>query len=111
MKACGLSSTYLTPSRRTFDRRLKSISTDIKERVSNMGNMFVSDDEGSVNSCTLAVDSTLIKAYKDRVWHKSSMRKGIVPYSGIDTDARWGLSHTKDGYLDTNYIWYQVPNP
>ena len=41
-----------------------------------------------------AVDSTLIKA-KGRVWHKSSMKKGIVPCPGIDTDARWGYSHTK----------------
>lgn len=24
-----------------------------------------------------------------------SMNKGIVPCSGIDTDARWGFSHTK----------------
>ena len=96
MKACGLSTSYLPPSRRTFDRRLRSISNDITERISTMGNLFVSDDEVAVNSYTLAVDSTLIKAYKDRVWHKSSMMsKGIAPYSAIDTDARWGLSHTK----------------
>jgi hypothetical protein len=94
IKACGLSTSYL-PSRRTFDRRLKSISNDIKNRISIMGNLFVSDDEVSVNSYTLAVDSTLIEAYKDTVWHKSSMSKGIAPYSAIDTDARWGLSHTK----------------
>ena len=35
-----------------------------------------------------------IKA-KGHVWHKSSMEKDIVPRSGIDTDARWGFSHTK----------------
>ena len=29
------------------------------------------------------------------VWHMSSMKKGIVPCPGIDTDARWGYSHTK----------------
>ena len=29
------------PSRRTFDRRLKTISTDIKERISTMGHLFV----------------------------------------------------------------------
>lgn len=23
------------------------------------------------------------------------MKEGIVPYSGIDTDAKWGFSHTK----------------
>ena len=32
---------------------------------------------------------------KGHVWHKSSMKKGIVPRPGIDTDARWGYSHTK----------------
>jgi Kef-type K+ transport system membrane component KefB len=32
--ACGLAT---IPSRRTFDRRLKTISTDIKERISAMG--------------------------------------------------------------------------
>ena len=41
-----------------------------------------------------AIDSTLMKA-KGHVWHKSSMKKGIVPHSGIDTGARWGYSHTK----------------
>ena len=58
-----------------------------------MGCLFVS--EGLVNPYILATDSTLIKANKGKVWHKSSMEKGIVPYSGIDTDARWGFSHTK----------------
>jgi hypothetical protein len=42
----------------------------------------------------VSLDSTLLKA-KGHVWHKSSMIKGIVPRSGIDTDARWGFSHTK----------------
>ena len=32
---------------------------------------------------------------KGPVWHKSSMKKGVVPCPGIDTDARWGYSHTK----------------
>ena len=35
------------------------------------------------------------QSQKRQVWHKSSMGKGIVPCSGIDTDARWGYSHTK----------------
>jgi len=41
------------------------------------------------------------------VAYTSSIKEGIVPYSGIDTDARWeGFSHTKGwvGYLDTNFI-------
>jgi hypothetical protein len=92
MKACGLSDVFL-PDRRTFDRRLKTVSTDIKERISAMGNLFVSED--MVNPYILAVDSTLIRANKGKVWHKSSMNKGIVPRSGIDTEAKWGFSHTK----------------
>ena len=48
-----------------------------------------------VDPSITATDSTLIKA-KGSVWHKSSMEKGIVPCpAGIDTDARWGYSHTK----------------
>ena len=87
--ACGL---IKIPSRRTFDRRLKTISTDIKQRISTIGHLFVT--EGMVDPSITAVDSTLIKA-KGSVWHKSSMKKGIVPCPSIDTDARWGYSHTK----------------
>ena len=99
--ACGLLS---IPCRRTFDRRLKTISTDIKERISAMGHLFVA--ERLTNSSITAIDSTLLKA-KGYVWHKSSMKKGVVLRSGIDTDARWGYSHTKDGFLDTNCILHR----
>ena len=46
------------------------------------------------NHSIAAVDSTLMKA-KGSVWNKSSMKKEIVPCPGIDTDVRWGYSHTK----------------
>ena len=91
MKACGLSVSYL-PSRRTFDRRLKIISTDIKERISTIGDLFVFEE--LVKPYVIAVDSALLES-KGKVWHISSMKEGIVPCSGIDTDARWGYSHTK----------------
>ena len=87
--ACGLAT---IPNRRTFDRRLKTISTDVKERISIMGYLFFV--ECMADPSITAIDSTLIKA-KGSVWHKSSMEKGIVPRSGIDTDAKWGYSHTK----------------
>ena len=87
--ACGLLS---IPCRRTFDRRPKTISTDTKERISAMGYLFVA--EGLADPTATAIDSTLLKA-KGHVWHKSSMKKGAVPRSGIDTDARWGYSHTR----------------
>jgi hypothetical protein len=57
-----------------------------------MGYLFVV--EGMVDHSITAVDSTLMKT-KGSVWHKSSMKKGVVPRSGIDTDARWGYSRTK----------------
>ena len=88
--ACGL--IKIPSSRRTFDRRLKTISIDIKQRISTMGRLFVI--EGLVDASITAIDSNLIKT-KDPVWHKSSMEKGEVPHPGIDTDARWGYSHTK----------------
>ncbi len=69
--ACGLVS---IPSRRTFDRRLKTISTDIKQRISTMGYLFVAI-EGLVDLSITAIDSALLKA-KGHVWHKSSMKKG-----------------------------------
>ncbi len=94
-RACGLSKLQL-PDRRTFDRRLKTISTDIKERISVIGYLFVS--ENIVKPYILATDSTLIKAH-GKIWHRSSMKKGIVPCSGIDTDARWGFSRTKKGWI------------
>ena len=89
MKACGLTS---LPDRRTFDRRLSTISADIKERIETMASLFVK--EKLVDPYIIAIDSTLLRA-KGHLWHKSSMIKGLVPRSGIDTDARWGFSHTK----------------
>jgi hypothetical protein len=89
MKGCGLSR---IPSRRTFDRRLATISRDIKNRIAAMGELFVCDN--LVDPYIISTDSTLIKA-KGSVWHKSSMTEGVVLRSGIDTDARWGFSHTK----------------
>ena len=84
LKACGLTSLP--------DRRLSTISLDIKERISSMGNLFV--NERLVDPYIAAIDSTLLKS-KGHLWHKSSIIEGIVPRSGIDTDARWGFSDTR----------------
>ena len=100
LKACGLTS---LPDRRTFDRRLSTISVDIKERIGVMAVLFVK--ETLVDPYIVSLDSTLLKA-KGHVWHKSSMIKGVVPCSGIDTDARWGFNSVtpRVGYLVINYI-------
>ena len=57
-----------------------------------MGNLFVK--ERLVDPYIVAIDSTLLRA-KGHLWHKSSMIKGVLPRSGIDTGARWGFSHAK----------------
>ncbi|MGB8938310.1 MAG: hypothetical protein WCC17_24725, partial [Candidatus Nitrosopolaris sp.] len=54
MKACGLTS---LPDRRTFDRRLSTISADIKERIATMVSLFVK--EKLVDPYIIAIDSTL----------------------------------------------------
>ena len=61
--------------------------------ITTMGYLFVSA-EGLIKPYILGIHSTLLRA-KGKVWHKSSMEKGIVLHSGIDTDARWGFSRTK----------------
>jgi len=58
-----------------------------------MGNLFVI--EGIVKPYILATDTVLLKS-KGKVWHKSSMKEGVIPRSGIDTDAKWGYNHTKN---------------
>jgi Transposase DDE domain len=69
------------------------MSTDIKKRISTMGNLFVV--EGLVRPRVVATDTALLKSKGSAVWHKSSMKEGVVPRSGIDTDARWGFGRTK----------------
>jgi hypothetical protein len=48
------------PDRRTFDRRLKTISIDIKERITVMTYLFVC--EKMIDPYIVAIDSTLLKA-------------------------------------------------
>ena len=100
LRVCGLTK---LPDRRTFDRRLKTISLDIKERISSMGNLFV--NERLVDPyIVVAIDSTLLRA-KGHLWHKSSMIEGVVPRSGIDIEMLDGDSVTpRDGYLAINSI-------
>jgi len=79
LRVCGLTS---LPDRRTFDRRLSTISVDIKgRRIAAIGNLFAK--QKLVDPYIIATDSTLLRA-KGRPWHKSSMIKGVVPCSGIE---------------------------
>lgn len=79
------------PDRRTIDRRFQCLP--IHQIISTMGNLFVS--EGLVDCISASVDSSLLKA-AGPVWHKSDMKKNHLPIAGIDVDARWGFSKSKD---------------
>ena len=66
-----------------------------------MGYLFVT--KGMASHSITAIDSTLLKA-KGSVWHKSSMKKGIVPCSGMIQMQGGVIVIPRNGYLDTNYI-------
>src|SRR5438034_444233 len=94
MIACGLPR---VPDRRTFDRRLKNISSDgsdedLRPRIDVMGQLFIA--ERLVDPYIVSVDSSLLRA-RGGIWHKKFMEKRIVPHRSIDTDARWGKSRSR----------------
>ncbi len=83
MAACGLDR---VPDRRTFDRRFRGASSDVRSRIDSMGHLFV--DEKLVDPYIVCVDSTILKARRGLEWHAKDMKENRVPYSGIDTEAR-----------------------
>ena len=87
MRGCGLDR---LPDRRTFNRRFKTISIDIRSRIDAMGMLFIK--KGLVDPI-VSVESSLLKA-KGHVWLRLNT-KNEVPRSGIDTDTKWGYSRTK----------------
>jgi hypothetical protein len=93
MLACGLDR---VPDRRTFDRRFRGVSSDVRSRIESMGHLFV--EQELVDPYIVCVDSTILKAKRGLEWHAKDMKKGRIPYTGIDTEARWGKSRTK-GWL------------
>src|SRR2546427_8370346 len=90
IRVCGLD---VLPDRRTFDRRFSAISSEIRTKIDSMGWLFA--EEKLIDPYVVSVDSTMLKAWRGLIWHKKSMEKNSVPYSGIDTDAKWGKSRTK----------------
>ena len=98
MKACGLTS-FLTEGHLTDG--LRTISTDIKERIVVMTNHFI--NERMVDPYIVAIDSTLLKA-KGHLWHKSSMIKGIYLVQVLILMPDGDSAIPRVGYLVTNYI-------
>ena len=89
------------PSRRTFQRRLKTLPNSLPDQIGCLGRYLVEvlkpwESRGRA----LALDSTTLQA-KGGVWHKKDKEAGIVPHSSIDTEAGW----TKSGWHGWVYGW------
>ncbi len=89
------------PSRRTFERRLKTLPETLPEQIGSLGRhlvMVLRPWAGSGRA--VALDSTLLRA-KGGAWHKKDREKGEVPHTSIDTEAHWG----KSGWHGWVYGW------
>jgi hypothetical protein len=89
------------PSRRTWERRLKTLPDSLPERIGLLGRHLV----GLIRpwaSCgrAVALDSTVLRA-RGGVWHKKDREAGKVPHTSIDIEAHW----TKSGWHGWVYGW------
>lgn len=89
------------PSRRTFERRLRSLPETLPERIGCLGRHLVARIEPWARcGRAVAIDSTVLRA-RGGVWHKRDKEAGVVPHSSIDTEAGW----TKSGWHGWVYGW------
>jgi len=89
------------PSRRTFQRRLKTLPDSLPDQIGCLGRYLVEVLEPwESRGRAVAIDSTTLQA-KGGVWHKKDKEAGVVPHSSIDTEAGW----TKSGWHGWVYGW------
>ena len=89
------------PSRRTFERRLKSLPEKLPEQIGCLGRHLVKLLEPwAKNGRALALDSTVLRA-RGGVWHKKDRERGTIPHTSIDTEVGW----TKSGWHGWVYEW------
>jgi hypothetical protein len=89
------------PSRRTFERRLKTLPETLPEQIGRLGRHLVELLRPWASSGrAAALDSTVLRA-KGGVWHKKDREAGVVPHSSVDTEAGW----TKSGWHGWVYGW------
>ncbi len=98
---CSLFEGGRFPSRRTFERRLKTLPQSLPEQIGWLGRHLVEvlkpwESRGRA----AALDSTVLRA-KGGVWHKKDKERGKVPHTAIDTEAGW----TKSGWHGWVYGW------
>jgi hypothetical protein len=89
------------PSRRTFQRRLKTLPNSLPDQIRCLGGYLVEVlKPWETSGRAVAIDSTTLQA-KGGVWHKKDKETGIVPHTSIDTEAGW----TKSGWHGWVYGW------
>jgi hypothetical protein len=89
------------PTRRTWERRLRTIPDRLPARIGCLGRQLVALlDPWQGQGCAAAIDSTVLRA-RGGVWHKKHRDAGIVPHTSIDTEAGW----TKSGWHGWVYGW------
>ena len=90
-----------SPSRRTWERRLRAIPDTLPGQVACLGRYLVAVlDPWAVCGRAVAIDSTVLRA-AGGVWHKKDRAAGVVPHTSIDTEAHW----TKSGWHGWVYGW------
>ena len=90
------------PTRRTFERRLTALSQMLPQIISRLGAFLVDLFEvWRHGGRAAAMDSTVLRAKDNAVWHKKHQETGQVPHSRIDTQAGW----TKSGWHGWVYGW------
>jgi hypothetical protein len=89
------------PSRRTWERRLKTLPDTLPAQIGCFGRALVALIQPWAQcGRAAAIDSTVLQA-NGGVWHKKDREQGKVPHTSIDTEAHW----TKSGWHGWVYGW------
>jgi hypothetical protein len=89
------------PSRRTWERRLKSLPATLPARIGCLGRYLIELIEPwATCGRAVAIDSTVLRAHGG-VWHQKHREKGERPHTSIDPEAHW----TKSGWHGWVYGW------
>lgn len=89
------------PSRRTWERRLKTIPETLPGQIACFGGYLVTlIQPWAAHGRAVAIDSTVLRSMGG-VWHKKDREQGVVPHTSIDTEAHW----TKSGWHGWVYGW------
>lgn len=98
---CLLTEQDRFPSRRTWERRLKTIPETLPGQIACLGcHLITLVQPWAIHGRAVAIDSTVLRA-TGGVWHKKDREQGVVPHTSIDTEAHW----TKSGWHGWVYGW------